>query len=291
MCGCGPGIIRVPSASAGDGPPGAGRAIAQIPHAQRPDLHDVTGLERLLGPPRAVDEDPIAAAQVANRHRGRRGDELGVAARQQAVVDADVARRIAPDDQSLDEQELALTLSVVHDQYLAHRVSNILVSVVSARAVARRQQAANERRGAILPGRRPGGRRLGRGNRLVAQRGDGGELRVVPRLQHFERHVCGGAIHRLEERRPVRSARERRESRLQAPHRFVAARLDVGPAERSPQRSMLLDGGERLPVAFERGLDDTIGGRVMAAPGAAELLEQLTTVLLPIAPALSRAPS
>ena len=57
----------------------------------------------------------------------RRGDELGVAARQQGVVVADVARRIAADDESLDELQLAFARPVADDQLLAHSVSRILV--------------------------------------------------------------------------------------------------------------------------------------------------------------------
>lgn len=84
------------------------------------DLDHVSGPKDRLGRLDTVDQDAVAAAEIADHDLAGARHELDVAAREQGIGFADVARGIAADDHRADEQELALTFSVVDDQLAAH---------------------------------------------------------------------------------------------------------------------------------------------------------------------------
>jgi hypothetical protein len=65
-------------------------------------------------------------------------------------------------------------------------------------------------------------------------------------------------------------------------HGFVAGRSRSEAGRAIAPGLDAFDGGDRLPVAVQRRLNHAVSGRVMAASRAAEILEQLPAVLLPM---------
>ena len=123
-------------------------------HLQLADLHDIPGAQHRVRRLDAVDQNAVAAAEVAN-HRLFRIRELGVTARQQRVRRvADVARRIASDDHRADQHELARLAVAADNEAAAHRR-------VTARGLQHRQFSQHF----VVPGlqlrqRRRGARRI-----------------------------------------------------------------------------------------------------------------------------------
>ena len=93
------------------------RTVFDVTDLEMADLNHVTRSEPLFGDTSAVDVDPIAAAEIARDDGVAVGREFRVAPRQQRVCLAHVAYRIAADDDSADEHQLALATSVIDDQF------------------------------------------------------------------------------------------------------------------------------------------------------------------------------
>src|SRR3954463_13959916 len=78
----------------------AGRVPGAEPVGDLAESHRVVGLEVPGFHPGAVDAGPVGGAEIADVHPGVGDDELGVTAGDGGIVDGDVARHPAADDQS-----------------------------------------------------------------------------------------------------------------------------------------------------------------------------------------------
>jgi hypothetical protein len=101
----------------------------EVADPQRADLDDVARFQRAFGRARAVDEQPVPAAKVADEHVFPLGRKFCMPSRQQGVVVTEIAHRIPTHDKPFDEQQLTFALPVVHDQHFAHRLRVILLVV------------------------------------------------------------------------------------------------------------------------------------------------------------------